>query len=391
MKSFPIFFSLLLSYCLPFNVLQAIELSDSSSISLLTCSPGEELYSAFGHNGVRVTDFKNDFDVVFNYGTFNFEQPGFYTNFLKGEMRYMISTDRYMDFLRQYSNEQRSVSEQRLNLDVEDKKRVFAFLYTNALPDNREYYYDFFWDNCATRIRDVFEKVLQKRMRYNTVKAGFEENKTMHDMLRIYVADRPWVDYGFDLILGMPCEVEATPRYQTFLPDYLAKYFNSATVDGKPLVSEERRLLSFPPPVIEAPFKPLYLSLLLLVIGVLLCIAEWKGKTHYYFDFLLFFSIGLLGTVFLSLWIFSSHYAVPENLNLLWLIPSHLIMSFFLLLKKKRVWLKYYFGTTAILMLALLFLWNWIPQQYNIAAMPLVILLLTRSSSIALHLHRTSP
>jgi hypothetical protein len=379
-----LFFSFLL---LHFSGFTAIELSDSSRVSLLTCAPGEELYSAFGHNGIRVADFKNDFDVVFNYGTFDFEQPGFYINFLKGKMRYMISTDRYEDFIGQYAYEKRSVTEQQLDLNTEDKKKVFAFLYNNALPENREYYYDFFWDNCATRIRDVFEKILGSRIKYDTAKVDFEKNKTMHDMLRIYVHNRPWVDYGFDLILGMPCEVHATPRYQTFLPDYLAKYFDCAAVDGKPLVEKKQVLLAFPPPDIKVPFRPMHLSLLLVFIGFAIWLLEWKRKTHYYaFDFLLFFAVGLLGSVFLSLWIFSSHYSVPENLNLLWLIPSHLIVSFFLLLKKKGAWLKYYFGATTIVMIVLLLVWRWLPQHYNIAAMPLVFLLFLRSSSIALFL-----
>ena len=226
----------------------SVQLSDSSRIALVTCSPGGELYSAFGHNGIRVTDFKNEFDVVFNYGTFDFNQPGFYTNFLKGKMRYMISTNRYEDFIYQYTYEKRSVIEEELILNPEDKKKIFAFLYHNALPENCEYNYDFFWDNCATRIRDVFEKNLGDRIKYNTQHAGFAENKTMHDMLRIYVGNRPWVDYGFDLILGLPCEITATPRDQTFLPDFLSKYFNCATVDGQPFIADKKVLLAFPSP-----------------------------------------------------------------------------------------------------------------------------------------------
>ena len=136
----------------------ARDLSDSSRVTLLTVAPGDELYSAFGHTGIRVTDYKNNFDVVFNYGTFDFNQPGFYTNFIKGKMRYMISTDRFDNFMDAYIYEKRSVTEQELNLTTSDKQKIFAFLYNNALPENREYYYDFFWDNCATRPRDVFEK-----------------------------------------------------------------------------------------------------------------------------------------------------------------------------------------------------------------------------------------
>ena len=361
----------------------ARELSDSSRISLLTVAPGEELYSAFGHTGIRIIDHKNDWDVVFNYGTFDFEQPGFYSNFVKGKMRYMISTDRFEDFMREYVYEKRQVTEQALNLTTEDKQKIFAFLYNNAKPENREYFYDFFWDNCATRPRDVFEKTLGKRLKYHTDNAGFEQNKTMHDMLRVYVHDRPWVDYGFDLILGLPCEVQATPRDQTFLPDYLAKYEQSATVDGHPLVSKTEVLLQFPPASTGGGFKPMYLSILLLCIGIALWWIERTNKTHYYaFDFTLFLLTGLLGVLFLSLWLFSSHYSVPKNLNLLWLIPTHSVIAFLLLRKRKPVWLQYYFGATCAIVILLQICWNWLPQHYNVAVFPLLVLLAFRSALI---------
>lgn len=370
------------------NQISARTLSDSARISLLTCSAGEELYSAFGHNGIRVTDYKNDFDVVFNYGTFDFNQPGFYTNFIKGKMRYMISTDRFSDFMEEYNYEKRSVTEIELNLTAEDKQNIFAFLYNNALPENREYFYDFFWDNCATRPRDVFEKTLGNRLQYQTENAGFKENYTMRKMLHAYVYKRPWVDFGFDLILGLPCDVAATPRNQTFLPDYLEKYFQCATVDGKPFVTKKETLLSFPPPVIPSPFRPMHLSLLLVFTGFIIWFIERKKKIHFYkFDFIVYFITGLLGILFLSLWLFSSHYSVPKNMNLLWLVPSHLIISFFLLKNNKPIWLKFYFAATYVLMMIVLLSWHWLPQPLNIASMPIVFLLAARSASIAIDLH----
>lgn len=363
-------------------------LSDSSRISLLTCSPGEELYSAFGHTGIRITDYKNDFDVVFNYGTFDFSQPGFYTNFVKGKMRYMITTDRFSDFREQYVWEKRTVVEDEMSLPNEDKQKIFAFLYKNALPENREYYYEFFWDNCATRIRDVFEKNLGNRIQYNTEKGNFQKDKTMHDMLRVYVWNRPWVDYGFDLILGMPCEVAATPRNQTFLPDYLAEYFKCATVDGKPLVTSHQTLIKFQDAETDSAFTPLHLNLVLVFIGFVVWFFERRNKTHYFsFDVLLFSVTGLLGTLFLSLWMFTAHYSVPQNFNLLWLLPTHLVVAFILLKKQKPQFLKYYFAFTYFLMIAVFISWKWLPQPLNIAAMPLVFLLSFRSALAGIYLH----
>jgi hypothetical protein len=197
-----------------------VQPSDSIKISLLTCGPGQELYSAFGHTGIRVVDYINRTDRVYNYGTFDDQQPLFYPHFVQGQMIYSLSVNDYSDFMVEYVEEHRQVDEQDLYLTTPDKQKLVMFLNNNALPQNCNYQYDFFWDNCATRPRDVFERILGSRLSYsNADSCGFAKNKTMHDMLRLYVHDRPWVDFGFDLILGLPCEVKATPRNQTFLPD----------------------------------------------------------------------------------------------------------------------------------------------------------------------------
>jgi len=372
---------LLLSFA---RISQAVQLSDSCKISLLTCSPGEELYSAFGHTGIRVIDYKQNIDVVFNYGTFDDRQPGFYVNFVKGRMIYSITYDNYPDFMADYVDEKRGVVEQDLRLTNDDKQKVFAFLYDNAQPQNRNYPYDFFWDNCATRPRDVFEKVLGSRLEYKIDStSGFARHKTMHDMLRIYVHDRPWVDIGFDLILGLPCEVPATPRNQTFLPDYLAKLFACATVDGQPFVTATRDLLPYNPVHIEAPLRPMHLTMALLLGCFFVIFMERRRKTHYYkFDFFVFMIAGLFGIFFICLWAFTTHYSLPENMNMLWLIPTHFVVAFFLLKKQKPTWLKYYFLVTYLLMMVLLVLWKYNPQPTNIAFAPLMILLAARSITI---------
>ncbi|HWB63030.1 MAG TPA: DUF4105 domain-containing protein, partial [Chitinophagales bacterium] len=361
----------------------AVTLSDSSRISLLTCAPGAELYSAFGHNGIRVTDYKQGWDVVFNYGTFDDSQPGFYVNFVKGQMIYSITYDAYQDFLEEYIEEKRSVTEQELRLTPEERQQVFATLYVNALPQNRNYPYDFFWDNCATRPRDVFEKILGTKLQYHNDTCGFEKGKTMHDMLRLYVHNRPWVDFGFDLILGLPCEVPATPRSQTFLPDYMARMFSCATVNGLPFVTQTKTLLDFPPPKIDTGITPLNVTLAIMIIGLLLVFVERRIKRHIYlFDFVYFFITGALGLLFLSLWLFTTHYSVPKNMNMLWLLPSHFIIAFLLLKKQKPVWLRYYFLATYFLMIILLATWKWNPQPLNYAFAPLIVLLATRSLTI---------
>ena len=160
-------------------------------------------------------------------------------------------------------------------------------------------------------------------------------------------------------------------------------------VDGRPLVVRKSTLLQFPPPNIRVPFRPIHLTLLLTLMGFVLWLAERKKGTHFYwFDFILFFVTGTFGTLFLSLWMFSSHYSVPQNLNLFWLVPSHLVVAFLLLPAKKAPWLQYYFAATSVLMIMVLVAWHWLPLHYNTAAMPLVFLLFLRASAIAFYMQR---
>lgn len=369
---------------------KAIELSDSARISLLTCSPGEELYSAFGHTGIRITDYKNEFDVVFNYGTFDFGQPGFYTNFIKGKMRYMITADRFEDFEYQYIYEKRRVEEQILNLTNQEQQKIFSFLYWNAKPENREYLYDFFWDNCATRPRDVFEKVLTNKLEYSY--KGFDTTKTMRQTLKPYVAQMPWVDFGFDLILGLPCEIRATPRNQTFLPDKLQLLFEHATVNGQPFVTNHNVVVNLPfKPKPFTGITPLIVTFLLLVLGMVVNVWERLKNVHVWSaDVSLFFTAGLLGTFFLCMWLFTSHYSVPKNLNMLWLLPTHLVAAVLMVRNNRPHWLQYYFAATFALMLLLVAGWAWNPQPYSLAALPLILLLANRALKIFIRLKQLS-
>lgn len=364
----------------------AIELSDSSQVTLLTCAPGSELYSAFGHTGIRVTDFSNGFDVVFNYGTFNFAQPGFYTNFVRGKMLYMLSVDRYEDFRDQYIYEERRVDELVLDIEAKDRKKIFAFLYENAKPENRDYRYDFFWDNCATRPRDVFEKTLGNRLQYNY--SVLDSTKTMRQTLHEYVWNRPWVALGFDLILGLPCDIKATPRHQMFLPDRLQTLFASAQLDGRPLVKENRVVLDLPSAV--KPYQgitPIAITFGFLVAGLLMGFWERFRQMHFWkADATLFVFTGLLGLFFLAMWAFTEHYSTPKNLNVLWLLPTHLVAGFFLFKKQKPSWLIWYFGFTAVWTILLLATWKWNPQPYNLAVLPWMLLLANRALRIVVSL-----
>ena len=132
-----------------------IELTEESIVTLVTCGPGEELYEAFGHTAIRVHDSNIGLDVVYNYGTFDFDQPNFYWNFVQGRSLYMLAANRYSNFIRAYQYYNRSVREQYLNMTLPQKQALLDKLLWNAKVENRNYLYDYFFDNCSTRPRDV--------------------------------------------------------------------------------------------------------------------------------------------------------------------------------------------------------------------------------------------
>ena len=141
-------------------------LSENAQISLITGSPGNQLYANFGHSAVRVYDPQANIDWVYNYGTFDFNAPGFYTNFLKGKLNYYLSVYDFQHMIKTYQYYNQSLYEQVLNLNQEEKIKIFQFLNNNYLPENRYYLYDFFFDNCSSRIRDIFETELNNKLTF---------------------------------------------------------------------------------------------------------------------------------------------------------------------------------------------------------------------------------
>ncbi len=366
---------------------QAQNLSPQARISLITCSPGDELYSMYGHSAIRVNDPSYGIDYVFNYGTFNFNTPNFYPKFVQGKLKYQLSVSDFSDFLAAYQYYNRSVYEQNLNLTNSQKNAVFRYLQTNYLPENREYLYDFFFDNCATRIRDVFKKTLQDSLQFDPTVA--QRRQSFRQIVGIYQNPFPWADFGVDLAMGVPSDRLANAPEYMFIPDYLEEGFAKARVRDKsgihPFAQPVNVIFSATPPApVSSPgLTPNILFWTLLVLGALFTFYQFRQKrATYTFDVVLFGTIGLLGAVLLFLTTGTDHKAFAKNLNLLWAIPLHLPVALLLLRRKKPSFLKNYFLLTAGLMAVLLVLWRWLPQEYHPAFFPVVLLLGLRAAFI---------
>jgi hypothetical protein len=357
--------------------------SDSAKISLLTCNPGKELYSVFGHSAIRVYDPERNIDWVYNYGTFTFDQPGFYVKFVRGYLNYQLSVYRMSDFMNEYREENRSVFEQVLDLNQEEKEKIFKFIEFNRLPENKYYLYNFFFDNCATRIRDVFQNELINKLKFSP--ANYSA-KTFRQMLEPNLEPHPWSRFGINLVLGAIADRKATLDESMFLPDYMNIAFENAKItnqDGEKLiVKSSNTLFEQNPTESEAAFLkgPGYVFTGLFIVIFILTYFEMRnGKYYKLIDFVIFLLFGIIGMILFLLWTASDHTAVVKNWNLLWAFPGHLFLAFFVFRKSKSTFLKYYFLITGLFAFAVLPLWGVIPQRFDLAFIPLILIVSLRS------------
>lgn len=363
-----------------------IKLSDSSYIAVLTCDPGNQLYSGFGHSAIGVFDYKRRLDMVFNYGTFSFNTPNFYAKFAAGKLNYKLSITSYRRFLNSYAVDGRMVTEDRLNLTQDQKQRLMDALMENYRPENREYLYDFFFDNCATRILLKLENVLGDSLQF--IAPNQTSTKTFRNLLDEYLKQGSWSDVGIDLALGAVIDKVATEKDKAFLPDYLKSYIDNCNINGKPLIKDSKILIEdtakfkLPPVVSTPPFIFWFLFIILIV-----CSVVFRSKNWIIADRILFSTIGLFGLIVLLMWFATDHSATASNLNVLWVSPLYLVYAFYINNNKNNIirWGTPFFLISNILVLLL---WKTIPQQYNIVFIPIIGMLVLRLTIILLKIRK---
>jgi len=348
-------------------------------ISLLTCAPGEELYSSFGHTAIRVRDSTTDADLIYNYGTFDFG-PDFYSQFIRGKLLYALSVENFQDFLSEYQAESRSVVEQELRLTCGEKQRLYRALQVNSLEENRHYRYDFLFDNCTTRARDIVAANTDHPVVFHNILPS--SLPSFRDLIHLYL-DRGhayWSKLGIDILLGARLDRKVKNEQAMFLPDWLLKGFDSSRVQQNPLVNPPQPVLTMPSPGDDSPLlTPSFCSWagLLLILGLSFARGRWSGAFLTVFDFLLFFLLGMAGCLLLFMWLGTDHRVCRDNFNLLWALPTHLLTAF-TVHRRTRISTGY-FRFVLWLSLALAMAWFFLPQQMNNALLPLVLLIIYRS------------
>jgi hypothetical protein len=295
-------------------------------VSVLTCSPGKEIYSIYGHNALRL-HYDNQRDYIFNYGTFDFRTPNFTLKFLRGKLPYHLTVNNYEDFINEYTYQGRSVTEQILNLDSVQKIKLVGFLDNNMKPENREYKYDFFFDNCATRIYDVIQVATEDKIIW---KEPDRNHLTHRKIIKQYQKNLPWTDFGIDIIIGSRADVPTSLVQEMFIPDFVEMHLDGAEISGEPVVSEKKKLLTYEQPEIsdweKILFGPVSLFILLLLTEVILLYRTIKNRItspiFKRYDSLWFGILSGIGVLILIMWFLTDHSPTKDNWNVLWTLPA---------------------------------------------------------------------
>lgn len=361
---------------------------DSIRFSLLTCGAGEEIYSLFGHTAIRYENFTRGIDAVFNYGIFSFNTPNFILRFTLGETDYQLGVTSYKQFAYEYTWTGRDVWQQTLNLNAEEKKKLLALLEENYLPQNRIYRYNFFYDNCATRPRDQIERAVQGTLEYADDMTSFQTGISFRDIVHQYTIGHSWARFGIDLCLGSQADKDITRRQMMFAPFYLKDFLAKAQLKNaqgmeRPLVSSEDHIIQSPQQTSteEAP-SPLQTAFLLFtIVTIATAYGIYRRKSLWLLDLLLFLAAGVAGCILAFLASFSQHPAVSPNYLLFLFHPLHLLCLPWMIKRVRKKEKSIYMWANIIVLTFFILLWGIIPQEFNLAVLPLALSLWIRSAS----------
>ena len=345
-------------------------------ISIITCDPGSEVYSLFGHGALRINHIESDEDIVVNWGIFEYyeDQFKFGYDFAKGRLNYYMGIQNTMNFLREYRYYNRGVREQILNLTTSEKKEIIEFVSLNNLPENRNYKYEFFYDNCSTRIRDLLSSIFRSNISWGNHPC---ENKfTFREIIHQNLAPQPWLMLGIDLVLGQRIDQLVNNKNLMFLPAYLEAILDSTKIttvaQSKTLISRKNVLI----PTAENN-RPAITSItiygwIVLMITLLLLFLK-NDRIFNVWSCVLLTLLSLLGVVLYFMWFGTDHQATKNNSNILWANPSYLFLVWVIIFKKwNKVSLVYVYLIGFCLLTTILF-WFGMVQEFNPTIKPIII------------------
>ena len=362
--------------------------SDSVRVSLLTCAPGSEIYSLFGHTALRYENPAKGEDWVFNYGLFSFDTPNFVLRFVKGETDYQLGVIPYRYFEGEYAMRGSSVYQQELNLTETEKGNIIRLLQENYRPANRVYRYNYFYDNCTTRARDKVEQGIEGKVIY----PESEKICSFRDIVREYTAGHEWSAFGIDLCLGSEADEPIDGRKQMFSPFYMLEYARGAMIYRAdtvvPFVKKEKLLLDFSSKAEDGFEKaedvswpsPWTCALIWWVLTfVVMAFGIKNGKVYWLWDVLLFGTQGLAGCIIAFLFFFSVHPTVGSNWLLVIFNPLPLFYMPFMVYKSIKRKTDVFHVVNTVVLILFVILMPIVQQKFNATVLPLALNLLTCS------------
>lgn len=374
-------------FCLFMGVAFSVQSQSTDSIrfSLLTCAPGTEIYSLFGHTAIRYENYTRRIDVVFNYGMFSFNTPNFIFRFVAGETDYQLGITPYSYFEAEYAMRGSSVYQQVLNLTQSEKERLLMILENNYLPENRIYRYNYFYDNCTTRARDKIEECIEGKVVYPDSLSGKSYRSIVHE----FTAGSSWDEFGIDLCLGAEADKEINKRQQMFSPFYMKYYASNAyIVDAggtrRPLILDETKIVDVEPEEVQPGFilSPLMCGALFLALCVVMAWGQWKTQRIWWgWDIVLYGLQGLAGCIIAFLFFFSVHPTVGSNWLLILFNPIPLLYLPFMVYKAVKRKKDYYHVGNMVYLTLFITILPFCGQEFNLTVLPLALGLLVTSAS----------
>ena len=378
-KKFLIFKTTFLLLFFPFwafsNSLNISGNIESTEISVLTCDPGNEIYSLFGHSALRIKNPINGQDLVVNWGLFEFSESQFQFgyDFAKGRLKYYMGIQLMSNFITEYRRSKRGIREQVLNLSNQEKYQIIQLLEENYKPENRKYKYEFFYDNCSSRLRDVIKKVFGENI--NFYQSPKSNKFTFRETIHLYLESFPWLKLGIDLGLGKNIDKLVSNENLMFLPLNVEEIFDKSLVENngsiKNLVKSKNTLIESFENKNKLNNIGFY-SWILLAITLSLIVFK-LDKALRVWSSLNLFIIGLLGIVLVFMWIGTDHNATKMNFNLLWASPFHFILIFYLIKESWNNFTYWYLILSLILIFTTILFWFTLTQEFNSFVKPIIL------------------
>jgi Domain of unknown function (DUF4105) len=375
-----IFYLSLLFLIIPFG--KAIPKSAGDTLAyLITCSPGTETYSIYGHSALRIVIPEKNVDAVFNWGVFDFDTPNFAWKFAKGRLDYLLIEETLKGFLQEYYFEKRSVYSQKINLNPKETQKLVSLINENLKPENVKYRYDFFYDDCSTRIRDLLEKSIGDKLKYPPQETG--KTPTFRDLVAKYQNPYPWLRFGVDLIMGSTADKKADFRNRMFLPLDMKQGLSETVIYRSdkmiPLLQNPEALLEFDEPRVKQRFftSPAFIFTLIIIIILIITGLTKSRKLINAIDITIFSVFSLLSVLMIFFNFFTDHQQMKWNLNIIWLNPFIMVCLLMLILNRAgTIWFRLVFFISA----GFIIIHNVLPQAFNLSFYLLAFILLVRSS-----------